>query len=247
MKKNGLIFNARLFSLIAGVMLWASVGAAQEFMPDYVERPSPKPDASAPAVIPGANLEIAPTGEPGAAGSAAAAKNEESVDGDKNKSVLPEDWKRLLATVAVVTGFLFVLMFLMKRMRPDCPRAMSREIFEVLGKGTLGFHQQVYMFRCGNKLFLVAISSLGVERIGEITDPVEVEFLTRTCRGELVTRNMFTQNTPAAQHPSSPQNSSASQSGAPTGGGVSGASGDPKARMSFDEIYQQVVSRHKNG
>lgn len=193
--------------------------------PDYVEAPQNFPPETPPeevdiTVVPGESLLPPPS-------SAKKGSGDDS-DGDK-KSVFPEDWKRLLATLAVVTGAVFILLFLMRKFRSDYPKAMPREIFEVLGKGTLGYHQQVHVFRCGNKLFLVAISSLGVERIGEITDPVEVEFLTRTCRGEIVTRSMFTQPPPASPDP------------------VPQKPEDGKERTPFDEIYQQVVSRHKTG
>lgn len=194
--------------------------------PDYVEPPQNFPPESPPvevdvSVMPNESLLPPPS---------SAKKDADDDSGDEKKSALPDDWKRLLATIAAVTGAAFILLFLMRKLRSDCPKAMPREVFEVLGKGTLGYHQQVYVFRCGNKLFLVAISSLGVERIGEITDPVEVEFLTRTCRGEIVTRSMFVQSEPAA-----------------TAAPAAKKAEDGKTPTAFDEIYQQVVSRHKTG
>lgn len=204
--------------------------------PDYVEQPQIFPPESPPTaeakVVAGESLLPPPS----------SAKKEGGDDSENGKkSIFPEDWKRLLAMIGIVTGVVFILMFLMRKFRSDYPKAMPREIFEVLGKGMLGYHQQIYVFRCGNKLFLVAISSLGVEPIGEITDPVEVEFLTRTCRGEIVTRSMFTQS-PAAP-PSGAAPASASSTGSPASTGLD----DAKTRTAFDDIYQQVVSQRKTG
>ena len=39
--------------------------------------------------------------------------------------------------------------------------------------------------RCGKKIFIVSLSQNGLDRVGEIEDPDEVERLTRRCGGEL--------------------------------------------------------------
>jgi hypothetical protein len=40
------------------------------------------------------------------------------------------------------------------------------------------------LVRCGNKLLLLATSASGVQPLTEVTDPDEVDRLTRLCRGE---------------------------------------------------------------
>ena len=139
------------------------------------------------------------------------------------------EFQKLLATIGVVTGFLLLLFLLLRKMRPDYPKPLPREIFEMLGKSSIGFNQQVVLLRCGRKIFVTAISSLGVERIGEITDPAEVEHLVRMCRGqsEISFGGGFEKNEPVMER-----------------GAIRGPAGTPKT--SFDEIYQQVLSGHGN-
>ena len=58
---------------------------------------------------------------------------------------------------------------------------MPREVFEILGRSSLGARQQVQLLRCGSKLLLVTITPHGTETLTEVTDPLEVDRIAGVC------------------------------------------------------------------
>lgn len=101
-------------------------------------------------------------------------------------------FQKLIFAVAAVTLLFMILIYVLKKFTPREAPALPKDVFEVLGKSPLAFRQQLYLMRCGQKLFIVSLSQNGLDRIGEIEDPMEVERLTRRCRGEILgTGNAF--------------------------------------------------------
>ncbi|MDO4550107.1 MAG: flagellar biosynthetic protein FliO [Planctomycetia bacterium] len=169
----------------------------------------------------------------------------------------------LLWMFGILTVIMFVVFCLLRKFRQDGSQVLSREVFEILGKTHLGFHQQVYLLRCGKTIFLVAISAQGVERIGEIRDLAEVELLTQMCHGNSRGLELF-QILRRFQENTSVEGGTSAGSGVPGAprGKLNGAKafcseekssveGPPagnfsseKQKMSFDEIYHQVLNRH---
>ena len=93
--------------------------------------------------------------------------------------------KKLVFSVAAVTLVFMVLLLVLKKFTPGDAPQLPKDVFEVLGKAPLAFRQQLYMMRCGKKIFIVSLSQNGLDRVGEIEDPDEVERLARRCGGEL--------------------------------------------------------------
>lgn len=93
--------------------------------------------------------------------------------------------KKLVFSVAAVTLVFMVLLLVLKKFTPGGAPQLPKDVFEVLGKAPLVFRQQLYMMRCGKKIFIVSLSQNGLDRIGEIEDPEEVERLARRCGGEI--------------------------------------------------------------
>ncbi len=94
--------------------------------------------------------------------------------------------KKLAFSVAAVTLLFFILLLLLKKFSPEDAPKLPKEAFEILGKSQLAFRHQLYLMRCGEKLFIVSISQNGVDRIGEIEDPLEADRIARLCRGEVL-------------------------------------------------------------
>ena len=99
--------------------------------------------------------------------------------------VLSNGVRQMLFSIGVVTILFMVLILILKKCSPK-ERELAPEVFEILGKARFMHRQQICLMRCGQKLFLVSVSQNGVDRIGEIDDPAEVDRLTRRCHGEIL-------------------------------------------------------------
>ncbi len=85
------------------------------------------------------------------------------------------------ASLAVVLGLFWLCAWLMRRGLPSSARRLPPEVVDVLGRAPLAGRQQMHVLRFGNKLLLVCISSSGVDTLGEITDPAEIDRLAGLC------------------------------------------------------------------
>jgi len=103
----------------------------------------------------------------------------------QSKVTFTTGMKKLVFAVAAVTLLFMVLLLVLKKFTPGDAPQLPKDVFEVLGKSPLAFRQQLYVMRCGNKLFIASLSQNGLDRVGEIEDPEEVERLTRRCKGEV--------------------------------------------------------------
>jgi len=86
------------------------------------------------------------------------------------------------SSLAVVLGIFLLTAWFLRRNTPGAFSPLPSEVFEVLGRGSLGGQQQVQLVRCGNRILLLAVGSAGPETLCEITDPDEVTQLIATCR-----------------------------------------------------------------
>ncbi len=90
-----------------------------------------------------------------------------------------------LQTVAgglgAAVGLFLIVAWVMRRGMPKGSGALPREVVEPLGRLPLGGRHQLHLLRLGNKLLLVSISQGGIEALGEVTDPAEVDRLTALC------------------------------------------------------------------
>ena len=99
--------------------------------------------------------------------------------------VLSNGVRQMLFSIGIVTLLFMVLILILKKCSPK-DRDLTSDVFEILGKTHFMHRQQICLMRCGQKLFLVSVSQNGVDRIGEIDDPAEVDRLTRRCHGEVL-------------------------------------------------------------
>ncbi len=94
---------------------------------------------------------------------------------------LPSGWT-VFASLALVLGIFFALVWVLRRAAPAGASLLPAEAFEILGRAPLTNRQQAHLLRCGNKLLLISASAAGTEPLTEITDPAEVARLTELCR-----------------------------------------------------------------
>ncbi len=61
---------------------------------------------------------------------------------------------------------------------------MPSDVFEVLGRAPLAGRQQAQIVRFGDKLILLAVSATGVDSIGEVDTPEEVDRIVSACQSQ---------------------------------------------------------------
>ncbi|MBQ9454470.1 MAG: flagellar biosynthetic protein FliO [Thermoguttaceae bacterium] len=113
------------------------------------------------------------------------AQTAESSTLPESKITFTTGMKKLVFSVAAVTLLFMVLLLVLKKFSPGGAPQLPKDVFEVLGKSPLAFRQQLYLLRCGKKIFIVSLSQNGLDRVGEIDDPAEVERLAKRCSGEI--------------------------------------------------------------
>jgi flagellar biogenesis protein FliO len=99
---------------------------------------------------------------------------------EKSKSPLMAVATSAAALIFVVGLFLFIA-WLVKRGASRGNRALPPEVFDILGRASLGAQQVVQLVRVGNKLLLVASSAEGARTLTEIDSATEVERLSGLC------------------------------------------------------------------
>ncbi len=96
----------------------------------------------------------------------------------------------VLFSLAIVLGLFMLIAWLARRGLPKTSaRLLPLDAVDVLGRAPLAGRQQMHLIRLGNKLLLVCVSQNGVNTLGEVADPAEVERLVACCtRGSSQTK-----------------------------------------------------------
>jgi flagellar biogenesis protein FliO len=93
------------------------------------------------------------------------------------------DIKRIVGGLAVVIGGYLGLVWLLQMINPAGSGAIPREALEVVGSAPLNSKQNLQLIRLGSKLMLMIHGPDGVQPVGEVSDPAEVEDLLAICGG----------------------------------------------------------------
>jgi len=88
----------------------------------------------------------------------------------------------MFASLAAVLGLFVAVTWFLKRGTPAGMLNLPKDAFEVYGRAPLNARQQVQLVRLGQRLLWVAVSTNGVQTLTEVTDPLEVERLSKACR-----------------------------------------------------------------
>lgn len=92
-------------------------------------------------------------------------------------------WWTTTAALFTVLGLIVGGAKLFKKHIPGATRYLPPEAVQVLGKRPLDYKQHVYLLRCGSKILIIGASAQGLVTLGEITEPVEVDYLAGLCQG----------------------------------------------------------------
>ncbi len=120
-------------------------------------------------------LPLAPSSQP--RGNAADPKS-----GRVRAPSVPTSALSVFASLGVVLGLFFVMAWIVRRGAPQTSKFVPSDVVELLGRTPLAHRQHAQLLKIGNKMVLVAVTPTGADTITEITDPAEVERLTRLCR-----------------------------------------------------------------
>ncbi len=87
------------------------------------------------------------------------------------------------ATSLVLVLILIILgASLWKKHGPQSKSSLPVDVFQLLGKKAVDQRNQIYFFRTGSKVLIVSSGVDGMRTLSEITDPVEVDYLTGVCK-----------------------------------------------------------------
>jgi flagellar biogenesis protein FliO len=91
-----------------------------------------------------------------------------------------------VGALVVVIGLILILARIFRRHAPLFSQALPTEALEILGRRFLDQRQSIVLLRIGSRILVVGSSAAGLQGIGEVSDPVEVDLIAGMCRG---TRN----------------------------------------------------------
>lgn len=117
---------------------------------------------------------------------------------DKIKSFSDtSDIGKMLGSLTLVLGLYFSFVWIMRKINPNGNAGLPSEVIEVMGHVPFGPKRNLQLVRLGSKLLLLNNGPEGTQPLGEITDPVEVEYLASLCSGK---RKTAAQTITAIQH-----------------------------------------------
>jgi len=92
-------------------------------------------------------------------------------------------WMTTLLGLSIVIGLILSFAYAFRKHIPLATKILPPDIVEVLGRRFIDQRNCVQLIRCGNRILIVAHSPThGLQTLGEITDPVEVDALAGRCK-----------------------------------------------------------------
>jgi flagellar biogenesis protein FliO len=91
---------------------------------------------------------------------------------------------KIVGSLAIVLGGYFGFVWLIRRLNPAASMGLPQEVVEVLGQAPFGNRKHLQLVRLGSKLLLLTNGADGIQSIGEINDPNEVDYLASLCGGK---------------------------------------------------------------
>ena len=110
---------------------------------------------------------------------AAVAQNESPSE----QSVGGRTFMPTLGAIAIVTGTLALILWMLKKSQGDVGRQIPSDIVKTLGKTRIGT-TPVFLVSVGKKLVLVAASSNGLTPLTEIDNPADADAIRKAITGE---------------------------------------------------------------
>jgi flagellar biogenesis protein FliO len=88
-----------------------------------------------------------------------------------------------VSALAVVICLILILARIFRRHAPLFSQALPPEALEILGRRFLDQRQSILLLRIGSRILVVGSSQAGLQGIGEVSDPMEVDLIAGMCRG----------------------------------------------------------------
>ncbi len=108
---------------------------------------------------------------------------EQSLSDNRHATLSP---LTVVSALAVVICLILVLARVFRRHAPLFSQALPTEALEVLGRRFLDQRPSIVLLRIGSRILVVGSSAAGLQGLGELSDPVEVDLIAGMCR---TTRN----------------------------------------------------------
>jgi flagellar biogenesis protein FliO len=103
-------------------------------------------------------------------------------DGKSDKQVVTFSPWSAFGALAVVVGLILVLARVFRRHAPIFSQSLPQEALEILGRRHVDPRQTILLVRIGARILVVGSSASGLNPLGQIDDPVEVDLLAGLCR-----------------------------------------------------------------
>jgi flagellar biogenesis protein FliO len=87
-----------------------------------------------------------------------------------------------VTSLAVVLGLFLLLVWFQRRTSSGGHSVLPGEVVQTLGRVPLNARQEMHLVHVGNKLLLLAVTASAAEPLTEITDPAEIDRLTKICQ-----------------------------------------------------------------
>ncbi len=98
----------------------------------------------------------------------------------------PTNWTTTTASLLFVLTLIAGGAYFFRRQGRRIAGLLPEEVVQFLGRRYLDQRQSLQLVRCGSKILILTNSTQhGLRTLSEITDPLEVEMITRQCLGDL--------------------------------------------------------------
>ena len=101
--------------------------------------------------------------------------------GEPRKQAAGSFWKTLIVLAVIVAVILAAAKHL-KKHGPRLSGGIPADAMELLGKRAIDRGQLIYLVRLGSRILIIGSSAAGLQTLGEINDPVEIDYLSGLCR-----------------------------------------------------------------
>jgi flagellar biogenesis protein FliO len=92
-------------------------------------------------------------------------------------------WMTTILGLTIVLGLILSVAYAFRKHIPLATKILPPDVIEVLGRRFIDQRNCVQLIRCGNRILIVAHSPThGLQTLGEITDPVEIDSLAGRCK-----------------------------------------------------------------
>lgn len=103
--------------------------------------------------------------------------------GIRSQGSVSGQWMTTVLGLGIVLGLILCFAYAFRKHLPVATRILPSDVVEILGRRFIDQRNCVQLIRCGRRILIVAHSPThGLQTLGEVTDPVEVDSLAGRCR-----------------------------------------------------------------